>query len=93
MVELVLVNGFQIAFPRRAVPELARLPGRVPRSLRLRDRGTTVALPLYRVNLNIAAMLRTLMGVDVGTAGGRSKSAAKAAAARANGLRGGRPRK
>jgi hypothetical protein len=49
-------------------------------------------VPLYRVNLDVHAMLRKLMGVDVGTRGGKSKSPAKAAAARANGSRGGRPR-
>jgi len=94
-----LNNGLELAFP----PHIAQgLELAVPADLtgiELSPSGFGIHFPKLDAHLYLPALLQGVFGskawmaAQLGAAGGRVRSAAKAAAARANGKRGGRPRK
>jgi hypothetical protein len=98
-VVVVLDTGLELAFP----PHLAQgLEGAKPADLaeiEISPTGLGLHFPRLDADLYVPALLEGVFGSEawtaarMGRAGGRARSAAKAAAARLNGKRGGRPRK
>jgi hypothetical protein len=94
-----LNTGVELAFP----PHIAQgLEKAVPADLadvELSPSGFGIHFPKLDAHLYLPALLQGVFGskawtaAQLGAAGGRARSAAKAAAARVNGKRGGRPRK
>jgi hypothetical protein len=94
-----LNTGVEMAFP----PHIAQgLENAVPADLtdiELSPSGFGIHFPKLDAHLYLPALLQGLFGskawmaAQLGAAGGRARSSAKATAARANGKRGGRPRK
>jgi len=98
-VVIELSSGLSIAFK----PQLAQgLEHATPDQLRTIDispSGLGLHFPALDADLYLPGLLQGFLGsrrwmaAQLGTAGGRAKSAAKTAAARANGKLGGRPKK
>lgn len=97
-VMMQLSNGFVFGFPPRAIPALAEASSAELAAVRLSPGGGALHWEDLDVDLSVPGLL--LASVDRPTrlrelarlAGG-TRSTAKAAAARANGTKGGRPRK
>lgn len=96
---IALSNGLELAFP----PDIAEgLQGAAPADLaaiELSPSGFGIHFPKLDADLYIPALIQGIFGskawmaAQLGASGGRSRSRAKTVAARANGKRGGRPRK
>jgi hypothetical protein len=97
-VVIELSSGVVFAFPVRSIPALRRaIPSELAK-VELFASGSGLRWPDLDVDLSVAGLL--LSAVDpaerarhLAAEAGRAKSPAKAAAARANGAKGGRPRK
>ncbi len=97
---VTLVDGVQILVPLERINAVLRteLPNdsRVARVL-VDDNGSTIEFPLLGVDFSVAEMLPQFLGIVTASAiarkAGATKSAARSKAARANGKKGGRPRK
>jgi Protein of unknown function (DUF2442) len=96
---VTLNTGVQLAFPPRLAEGLA---GASPESLakiEISPAGLGLHWPKLDVDLYVPALLQGIFGSknwmarQLGANGGRSRTEAKAAAARENGRKGGRPRK
>ena len=95
--DLSLTSGVRIAIPRRLLQGLENAPKRKVSFLRIEGAGTGLSWPALDVDHYVPGLLRGVFGTQrwmatIGRKGGSSRSAAKARAARANGLEGGRPR-
>jgi hypothetical protein len=91
--DLELVNGLRVLIPRRLVAELVDLPVSIVKEVRLGVQGGAIEVRSQDIDISVRGLLRDLVGANIATLGGRAKTPAKAAAARANGRLGGRPRK
>lgn len=96
---VALDTGVEIAFPTERTEGLA---GAVPADLgdiEISPSGLGLHWPRLDADLYLPSLLqgvfgsRNWMAAQLGAAGGQSRSTAKAAAARKNGRKGGRPRK
>lgn len=88
-----MASGLQVVIPRRSIDELAGVPGSVlGKELTVTVGGDAISVPSADVDIAVAGLLRDLLGFDIQRAGGRARTEAKAAAARTNGAKGGRPR-
>lgn len=97
-VMLELSNGFVFGFPPGAVPGLARATADQLAQVELSPGGGALHWEALDADVSVPGLL--LASVDrpdrlreLARLAGRSRSAAKAAAARANGAKGGRPKK
>jgi hypothetical protein len=95
-VVLALTNGADFRFPVSSVPELAAASENEIKKIEISPSGTTLRWKELNADLSLAGLMLGLFGprslmAQVGSVGGRVASAAKAAAARANGQKGGRP--
>jgi len=94
VLEIELVNGLRVAIPRKLIGELASVPVAVVRKeLRLGAYGEAMEIRSLDLHISVSGLIADLVGADWARRAGRIKSPAKAAAARANGRKGGRPRK
>lgn len=98
----VLVNlntGVQFAFPVKLVEGLAAAEPESLSEIEISPAGLGLHWPKLDVDLYVPALLQGVFGSkrwmaqQLGAQGGRVRTDAKAAAARANGRKGGRPRK
>ena len=96
-VSLELTNGCSFAFPVSTIPALRRVSPASLKLVRLDPSGIAIQWPALDVDLSVPGLL--LSAIDVPTRrrelarlAGATTSPAKAAAARANGAKGGRPR-
>jgi Protein of unknown function (DUF2442) len=94
-----LNNGLELAFPPRIAQGLEHAVPADLTDIELSPSGFGIHFPKLDAHLYLPALLQGVFGskawmaAQLGAAGGRVRSAAKSAAARANGKRGGRPRK
>ena len=95
---LTFRNGGSMAIPRRMVPGLDRATTSVLESVSISPAGDALSWRSIDVDVYVPGLIERTFGTRLlaaasGRRGGRRKSKAKAAAARANGAKGGRPRK
>ena len=94
-----LTTGVEIGFPPRSAQGLENATSADLDAIDITELGLGVRFPRLDADLYIPALLegvlgsKTFMARALGEAGGKSRSEAKIAASRANGRRGGRPRK
>lgn len=93
-----LINGLAISVPASLLQGLATATTAQLRTGRVRGRGTALRWDTLDADIYVPALFRGVVGTrhwmaELGRAGGRTTSARKARAARANGKKGGRPRK
>jgi hypothetical protein len=94
-----LDSGLELAFPPRIAQGLEKAAPAELSSIEISPSGFGIHFPNLDAHLHLPALLegifgsRKWMAARLGAAGGRARSAAKSAAARVNGQRGGRPRR
>ena len=96
MVELT--SGFVFGFPTRAIPELATASADMLAAVAVTPGGSGLHWEALDVDLSVPGLLLSSVGQsdkvrELARLAGRATSPAKAAAARTNGAKGGRPRK
>lgn len=97
-VVLELTNGTAFAFPARIVRGLERATPVQRADLTLDPGGSGVIWDALDADISVPGILASMLGRSLaastmGKAGGRVRSTAKANSSRANGAKGGRPRK
>lgn len=97
-VVLELTNGYLFAFPVRAIPALRSLSVPELATVEIDPSGGALRWDELDVDLSVPGLLLSAVGVDerlrhLATLAGRVRSNAKARAARANGKKGGRPKR
>ena len=96
---VVLSTGLEIAFPPKRAQGLENAQAKDLTQIEISPSGLGLHFPKLDADLFLPGLLEGLMGSRrwmasrLGRAGGGARSEAKAAASRANGKRGGRPRK
>ncbi|HEY8287746.1 MAG TPA: DUF2442 domain-containing protein [Acetobacteraceae bacterium] len=90
-----LTNGSSFAFPPRLAPGLGTATADQLTQIEILGTGYGLHWEALDVDLSVPDLLAGLFGTraDMARRAGQAKSRAKAAAARANGSKGGRPRK
>jgi hypothetical protein len=94
-----LNTGLELAFPPALAEGLADAAPEDLANIEISPAGFGLHWPKLDADLYIPALLqgvfgsRQWMAAQLGAAGGRARSSAKAASSRTNGLKGGRPRK
>jgi len=93
-----LNNGQRLVLPLEDVPEIGKLTKKQFENWELLGRGTAINFPEIDVALPIEGIIEGVYGVrrwmaEVGKRGGSARTKAKQLASRANGAKGGRPRK
>lgn len=94
-----LNTGVQIAFPTRLAQGLAGASPDDLAEIEISPAGLGLHWPKLDADLYVPSLLHGMLGskrwmaAQLGEAGGKARSRAKAAAARENGRKGGRPRK
>jgi len=98
-VVLELLNGCAYAFPAALVQDLQDADATKLETIEIDQTGLNLHWPALDVDLYVPALVSGIFGTrawmtsELARIAGASKSAAKSAAARANGAKGGRPRK
>jgi hypothetical protein len=97
---IVMLNtGVQLAFPTKLAEGLANAPPESLSEIEISPAGLGLHWPQLDADVYVPALLQGVFGSknwmarQLGANGGRSRTDAKVAAARENGLKGGRPRK
>ena len=92
-----LVGGVTLLLPIAMIPELADASPKQLRTVYAGWQGEAISLDELDIDISVPGLLQNLLGTlsaaAIGSRGGQARTAAKARAARANGKRGGRPRK
>ena len=96
VLRIELTNGTSFSLPVSLVPELSKASDAALAEVEVGAAGTGLHWERLDVDLSVAGLARFVLGTHTllqaaGAAGGRSRSIAKADAARANGRKGGRP--
>jgi hypothetical protein len=93
MVRITLTNGTDVLSPRAKIEGLRGLPQSAAGKLKVDLGGEALSIVHRNVHISVGGLIRkAVMGDDPFARAGRTRSRAKANAARVNGLRGGRPR-
>ena len=92
-----LTNGAAITLPVKLIPSLRRAAARDVRAVEILGRGCGLHWESLDLDLSVPGLLSSVFAgpewlAELGRIGGSRSSAAKAAAARRNGRKGGRPR-
>ena len=98
VIELTFHGGGSMAIPRRIVPGLEKARASALETIRVSIAGDALSWPSLAVDVYVPGLVERAFGTRLfaaatGRRGGQRKSRAKAAAAKANGAKGGRPRK
>lgn len=92
-VRITLKNGTDVLIPRTRIDGLRGLPRFAAAKLKVAFGGEALSIEQYDVHISVGGVIRkAVLGDDPFARAGRTRSLAKAKAARANGMRGGRPR-
>ena len=96
-IRIELTNGAVITLPVKLIPELKRAARSDVRSVEVLGRGSGLHWESLDLDLSVPGLVSSVFAgpewmAELGRVGGRRSSAAKAAAARRNGRKGGRPR-
>jgi len=91
-------GGASMRIPRQTLPDLDRLPASGLKAIVISPAGDALSWPALGVDVYVPGLVERAFGTRLfaaatGQRGGRRKSKAKAAAAKANGSKGGRPPK
>ena len=97
-IHVELNNGCAFEFPVAQAQGLARAKAADLRAIKIQSSGLGLYWPKLDADLYVPSLVKGVLGTkrwmaEIGAAGGRAATAAKIAAARANGKLGGRPRK
>lgn len=97
VLRIELTNGAMISIPVKLIPALKRSSPSEVRSVEVLGRGGGLHWEALDVDLSVPGLVSSVFAgpewmAELGRVGGRRSSAAKAAAARRNGRKGGRPR-
>lgn len=92
-----LTNGAKFIIPVKLIPELQKAPVRDIRNVEVLGRGGGLHWETLDVDISVPGLIASVFEgptwlAELGRVGGQRSSAAKAAAARKNGRKGGRPR-
>ena len=92
-----LTNGAAVTLPVKLIPSLKRAAARDVRAVEILGRGGGLHWEGLDLDLSVPGLLSSVFAgpewlAELGRIGGRKSSPAKAAAARRNGRKGGRPR-
>ena len=96
---VALNTGAELAFPPRLAEGLAGAPNDSLAEIEVSSAGLGLHWPKLDADLYVPALLQGVLGSkkwmarQLGAEGGKARTAAKVAASRANGRKGGRPRK
>ena len=90
---LRMYSGAVVQLPRHFIEELKGARSVDLRAMRLTPGGGMLWSSALDLHLSVPGVLRRVLGMDWFERAGRARTRAKAAAARKNGLKGGRPRK
>jgi hypothetical protein len=98
LIHLRFGGGGSMAIPRKGVPGLQRASASTMKSIVVSPAGDALSWPSLDVDVYVPGLVERAFGsrlfaAATGRRGGRTRSNAKAAAAQANGAKGGRPRK
>ena len=96
-IRIELTNGAVITLPVKLIPDLKRAARSDVRSVEVLGRGSGLHWESLDLDLSVPGLVSSVFAgpewmAELGRVGGRRSSAAKAAAARRNGRKGGRPR-
>jgi len=96
-IELTFVSGGTVTVPRRLLREFEGLPEDAPKRLVVSTTADAVTSPLLDIQIDVSSLVSLVLGsrrlsAAFARRGGQRRSRVKAAAARANGAKGGRPR-
>ena len=97
-IDLTFAGGGSMAIPRKAVPGLERATPATIESVVVSPAGDALSWPSLDVDVYVPGLVERAFGsrlfaAATGRRGGRRRSKAKATASKANGAKGGRPRK
>jgi Protein of unknown function (DUF2442) len=97
VLRIELTNGAAITLPVKLIPSLRRAAARDVRAVEILGRGGGLHWKRLDLDLSVPGLLSSVFAgpewlVELGRIGGSRSSTAKAAAARRNGRKGGRPR-
>ena len=97
-IHVELNNGCAFEFPVEQAQGLAGAKVTDLRIIEIQSRGLGLHWPTLDADLYVPTLVKGILGTkqwmaQIGTAGGKTSTVAKAEAARANGKRGGRPKK
>ena len=97
-VNLTFRGGGSMTIPRHVIPGLERAPASALRSISVSPAGDALSWRSLDVDVQVPGLVERVFGTRLfaaatGRRGGRRRSKAKAAAAKVNGAKGGRPRK
>ena len=97
-IHVELNNGCAFEFPVEQAQGLAGAKVTDLRIIEIQSRGLGLHWPTLDADLYVPSLVKGILGTkqwmaQIGTAGGKTSTVAKAVAARANGKRGGRPKK
>jgi hypothetical protein len=98
LIDLTFAGGGSMAIPRKAVPGLERATPATIESVVVSPAGDALSWPALDVDIYVPGLVERVFGTRLfaaatGRRGGRRRSKAKTAASKANGAKGGRPRK
>ena len=98
LIKLEFAGGSSMTIPRNVVPELQRASASKMESIVVSPAGDALSWPSLDVDVYVPGLVERAFGTRLfaaatGRRGGRRRSKAKAAASKANGAKGGRPRK
>ena len=98
VIRIDLTDGVVVSLPRKMVEEFRSVPAEDMNELRISPAGYGIRLDTHDINISVHGLIAALvrpadMAASLGRLGGAARSDKKIESARANGAKGGRPKK